>query len=94
MGHLQNQHGLKNHPRTCNLNFAHDYLYDLGGVVLCPIEISGFFFLPDTMDLTMEEIAYHLSVFFTRKNNNNCLLHKTRAITIVFNCKTNQISSL
>jgi len=44
MGHLQNQHGLKNHPRTCNLNFAHDYLYDLGGVVLCPIEISGFFF--------------------------------------------------
>jgi hypothetical protein len=44
MGHLQNQHGLKNHPRTCNLNFAHDCLYDLGGVVLCPIEIIGFFF--------------------------------------------------
>ena len=58
MGHLQNQHGLKNHPRTCNLNFAHDCLYDLGGVVLCPIEIIGFFFLPDTMDLIMDEIAY------------------------------------
>ena len=60
MGHLQNQYGLKNHPRACNLNFAHDYLYDLGGVVLCPIEIIGFF-LPDTMYLIEEEIDYQSS---------------------------------